>query len=223
MMTKIGMVDSVMALALMAAGIGAGALATQGCSSSSSTGSDAGRDTATSGDYLALCNQSCEKAVTCLAGDAGAAGAQAAAQCMQQCTTQSGTMSAATCTNSAAIISAVRACLAMSCDGYIGCIQSVPPCDGGGGGLGGSSGGGLGGSTGGGTGGSSGNASCSACGKANSCCVALFTAVGQDTTSCSTYSTSSCNAQPAAAQTQLIAACNSVVMSGANAGIAACQ
>jgi hypothetical protein len=215
MMTKIGMVDGVLGLALLAAVVSGGALSTQGCGSSSST--------VGAGDYTALCTQGCQKAVTCFAGDAAGLGDQISAQCMQQCMTQSGMMSGAACTNSATIINGLKACLAMSCDGYLGCVESLPTCQGGGGGLGGSSGGGLGGSTGGGTGGGSGNAGCSACGKANACCIAVFTAVGQSTASCSAYSVSGCNAQPTATQDQLIAACNSLLTSAAGSGIAACQ
>lgn len=185
--------------ALLAAGVSA--VTVQGCGSSSS-----------SGDYMALCNQGCDKTATCLGLDA--------ASCKQQCSSQ--TTMTMSCSNSAAIISAYKGCLAMDCSAFLGCVAGLPPCQSGGG-QGGSSGGGQGGSSGGGTGGSTGNAGCSVCDKANSCCVALFTANQQSTASCAAFSASVCNAQTGTTQTQLISSCNQVIAAGAASNIAACR
>src|SRR5262245_4753632 len=101
-----------------------------------------------SGDNVALCQQACDKALSCIP-DAGAAGQQAATECKQRCAT---TVPTTHCSNEAEIASAARACLQLACDAYLNC--SVPACQstsgtGGSGGNGGTSGGG-------GTGGSSG-------------------------------------------------------------------
>jgi hypothetical protein len=195
MMTKIRKLNVVLVSALVAAGVSA--ITIQGCGSSSP-------------DYTALCNQGCAKVMMCLGSDE--------AMCKQQCTSMT-----TTCTNSAAIASAYQKCVNMTCDTFLTCLGTLPPCQTAGGGQGGSSGGGTGGSSGGGTGGSTGSAGCAACTKANTCCIALFTAAQMPTTSCSAYSASTCNGQDATTQAQTISICNQVVAAGASANIAACR
>ena len=153
-------------------------------------------------DYTALCNQGCAKVKACLMSDE--------AVCKQQCTAMT-----TTCSNAAAIASAYQKCVDMTCETFVGCLGTLPACQ--------TTGGGTGGSAGGGTGGSTGNAGCAACDKAGTCCVAVATAAGQPTTSCSAYSAATCNAQDAATQTQLISICNQLLTAGAANNIAACR
>jgi hypothetical protein len=94
-----------------------------------------------SGDNVALCQQACDKALSCIP-DAGAEAQQAATECKQRCAT---TVPTTHCSNEAEIVSAARACLQLACDAYLNC--SVPACQstsgtGGSGGNGGTSGGG---------------------------------------------------------------------------------
>jgi hypothetical protein len=189
-MTKIRKVSVVLVSALAAAGVGA--VTVQGCGGSSSS------------DYVALCNQACDKTATCFGADAAA--------CKQDCTSRGGTVAA--CGNAAAIKSAYQACVNGTCEAFLTCAATVPACQGSSG-QGGSSGGGIGGST--------GNSGCTVCDKAATCCVAVAGASGQPTTSCAAFSAATCNAQTGTTQTQLIMSCNQILTAGAGAGIAACR
>ncbi len=169
---------------------------TQGCGSDSS-------------DVVAICNQGCDKAAMC-----NPEFAPFIAECKSQCSTQ-GPGGGQRCTNEAAIISAVKSCLAMTCETYLNCVETVPECQGGAAGAGG----GGGGSTGQGGAGGSGAADCSICTKANACCVALQT--GQD---CSSLSAANCTAA-GANQAQFVQACQTIITVGTASGNppAACQ
>lgn len=125
---------------------------TQGCGSS--------RDNA-----VDLCNQGCDKFGMCFTDPAPTA-AQIQ-QCKAGCSSQVGSGGGATCTNEAAIVSAYKSCLGMSCETFLSCLDTIPECQGGAAGSGG------GGSTGQGGGGGTGSASCSICTKANACCMAI--------------------------------------------------
>jgi hypothetical protein len=159
-------------------------------------------------DAVATCNQGCDKAAMC-----DPELAPFVAQCKSLCAMPA--QGGQRCTNEAAIISAASACLKMTCETYLNCLEGVPECQGGGGGAGG----GGGGSTGqGGTGGS-GAGNCSICTKASACCTALGT--GQD---CSALNADSC-AAAGANQATFIQGCQTIIsigMSGANPP-AACQ
>jgi hypothetical protein len=187
---------------LLLATAGAAGLMTTSCGSSSSS------------EIVDLCNQTCTKTGMCFA-DAGAS-SEVVTQCKQQCTNMTGS-NGQSCTNQAQIISAVRSCVAMSnCDAFLSCLESVPDCQGGGGGgLGGASGGGLGGASGGGLGGASGGGSCASCDKAGTCCAALAALTGQPSAACASYSTASCNGMAAAQQSQFAMACDTLLSTGA--------
>ena len=109
-----------------------------------------------SSDPVALCKSGCDKAISLCFADAGVDTATLKASCQSSCTSQSAS-NPKNCTNSSAIISAYNTCLAKTtCDELQSCTASIPACEGGSTGTGGSSGGGTGGATGGGTGGASG-------------------------------------------------------------------
>lgn len=152
-------------------------------------------------DRVALCNQGCDKAGMCIAEATPAVVAQCKSACNMP--SQGGGQR---CTNEAAIISAVKACLAMSCETYANCIETVPPCQGGGGGTSGGAG-----STGqGGSGGGGGSANCAVCTRASACCTALQT--GQD---CSAISADTCNSA-GANQATLIQGCQAILTGAAS-------
>lgn len=95
-------------------------------------------------------------------------------------------------------------------------------------GAGGLAGGGAGGVSGGaggaagGAGGTSG-ADCVACGgKANGCCIALATRLGQDPTQCAGTSEASCLASPASQQPSFAEECQTQLQSGASLGLPQC-
>ena len=181
---------------------------------SQSCGSSSGGNAA---EITDLCNQSCTKTLACFPD--GSAPFDAAT-CKSLCTSMA-TSDGGTCSNQAAIISAAKACLAMSdCTAYLACAQSIPKCNGGSSGQGGSTGGGQGGSTGGGQGGSTGTASCSVCDKAPACCTAVG---GGSASQCAMLSTASCNAQSGAAQTQFVMGCQQILAAGVALNIAACK
>ena len=151
-------------------------------------------------DAVATCNQGCDKLAMC-----NPEFAAFVAECKSQCSMGGAAGSGGQrCTNEAAIASAIKSCLNMTCETYLTCLDGVPDCVGGAGGAGG----GGGGSTGqGGTGGG-GAADCSICTKANACCVALQT--GQD---CSPLSADSC-AAAGASQAQVIQGCQTIITLG---------
>src|SRR5882724_2206697 len=196
-------------LALSGLLLAATAVTATGCGSSSSTPAS---------ELAGLCDQSCNKVVQCI-GDAGAFADQILANCKASCTSPDG--GTQTCTNAAALVPAAKACLAMSdCAAFEACAQSLPACQTGTSGTGGSSGGGQGGSSGGGQGGSSGGAdagaaSCSSCDKAGTCCTALAALGGQSAAQCAAYSTASCNALATAQQSQFASNCVAVLNAGA--------
>jgi hypothetical protein len=202
------------AMSILAAGL---FVAIQGCGSSSS-------------NNTAQCEQACVKVAMCLA-DASASSAMTT--CSMSCSTGAGGASGkTTCSNQAAIDSATQKCLAMSdCTAFIACGQTVPTCQtatGTGGtsgtGTGGTNGGaGHGGGTGGtgGAGGAGSTATCSICDKANSCCMAIATSLGQPTTSC-TLSTATCNSS-GANSAAYASSCQTALTDGAALGLSACQ
>jgi hypothetical protein len=170
----------------------------QGCGSSSS-----------SGDNVALCQKTCDKALECTP-DAGSIGQQAATQCKMNCTTQ---VPNTHCSNESAIASALNACLPMACDAYLNCLTTtVPDCQS-------TTGtGGNGGTTGNGGAGGSGGGDCSVCTKADACCTALASG-----TACNLKTM--CDSAGADAKPSYISACQSVLdtVAGNPQAPAACQ
>ncbi len=202
---------SLVAGSLFVVGLAAGINA--GCGSSSS-----------SSDAQGLCNQACDKEISC--NPNAAAIGLTKATCMSECMKASNTTS---CPNASAIAADFQTCLNMSdCTAFQACVEEVPECTSAG--NGGSSGTQTGGSSGTGTGGagghtttstgaagSGGTADCSVCDKAGACCTAF--GAGTD---CSSISASMCNA--AGGQSANIAAeCQALLQAGATANIAACK
>lgn len=204
---------SLMAGSLFVVGLAAGT--NVGCGSSS--------------DNVSLCNQTCEKEISCL-GDAAATFGLTKASCMSECMKAN---NSSTCTNASTIASDFQACLKMSdCTDFDNCIQAVPECTGAANGgssgthTGGSSGtgsGAAGGHATGGTTGAAGNggtADCSVCSKASACCAAEAALSGQSAASCSALSVAKCNAGDT---TSTAANCQTIVQAGAALSLPACQ
>lgn len=178
-----------------------------------------------SSDNVSVCNQVCDKEVTCL-GDAGAQFGITKSECMTQCAQANNTTS---CPNASTIAADLQACLKQSdCTAFQACIEAAPDCTSSGTGgsagthTGGASGTGAGNAgghaTGGTTGaaGSGGAADCSVCDKASACC----TAAGGGA-ACASYSAATCNSSGAAAS--YASACQQFLTAAAGSGNAACQ
>jgi hypothetical protein len=149
-------------------------------------------------DPRALCNQTCDKLAMCSPDLA-----PFLADCKAQCSMSS--TGGQRCTNEAAMVSAFKACLAMTCENFLTC--EIPDCQGGAGGTGGG-----GGSTGQGGAGGAVAGDCSVCTKAASCCNAL---PNSNPTDCAMLSAANCTAA-GANQAQYIQACQLVITGGAS-------
>ncbi|HVY38692.1 MAG TPA: hypothetical protein VHM31_12175 [Polyangia bacterium] len=185
-------------------------------------GTNAGCGSSSSSDAEGLCNQACDKEISC--NPNAAAIGLTKATCMSECMKANNTSS---CPNASAIAADFQACLKMSdCTAFQACVEEVPDCTSGG--TGGSSGTHTGGTSGTGTGGaggrgtttgaagSGGTADCTVCDKATACC----TAVGGGA-ACSSYSAATCSASGAAAT--YASACQQFLTAAAASGNAACQ
>jgi hypothetical protein len=181
-----------------------------------------------SGSSTPSCMESCVKALMCEV-DASTASADTlcSASCAQGAAGSSG--QGTKCTNQSAIDSAGSSCFSMSdCTAFNNCLKNIPPCqmagtggtngaagtNGSAGKSGGAGASGAAGSTG--AGGAGATADCSVCDKANTCCQALAALVGQSTASC-TYSTATCNGEPASAQPSYANVCQTILTDGAAA------
>jgi hypothetical protein len=177
-----------------------------------------------SSDPVALCNQLCNKGVSCEL-DGGAEPAASMTQCMTSC------MAAAHCSNQSQLVSAANACLAKpACADFVACTAVLPDCQsttgsgGAGAAMGGTNGGGAGTNGSGGSTGSGGMgaASCASCDKAATCCAAIAALAGGSAADCTAYSTSMCSTagQDMAAEAS---ACSQILAGGAAANVAACK
>jgi hypothetical protein len=184
--------------------------ALQSCGSSSSS------------DTTAVCNQFCNREVSCTEADGGPSSAAAMAQCTSSCAAQK-------CTNDSELVSAANTCLAKSsCTAFVACAATEPQCQmstSGSGGTGAATGGTNGGGAGTtGSGGTTGTGSCADCDKAAACCAAIATMAGLSSSAagCDAYSTSMCNTsgQDQSLEAQ---ACTALLQAGAAENIAACK
>lgn len=204
---------SMMAGCLFAVGVVAGVIG--GCSSSGSS------------DYVGICEQLCNKEISCL-GDASAGLGLSASVCMSECMSQANT---ANCPNASQVAAGAQACLGKSdCTQFMACVDAAPQCTSGGA-TGGTSGTGTGGTTGsaghaGGTGGttggagSGGTADCSVCTTfvSSGCCAALATKEGQSSASCSQIA-AACTASPSST----VSSCQAGMSAGAALSVAGCS
>jgi hypothetical protein len=177
-------------------------VASQGCGSSSS------------GNFLAACENTCNKEAAC----EGYTAAYSTPICMSSCEDDNRTLNAQTCPNLAMKVSMLDACNAMpNCAKFEACVYAIPAC--GTSGSGGSNG--SGGSSG--TGGS-GGADCSTCAHSHTCCLATDVQFGiPDGAGCEDYTEAQCTSLSGSAQTQYIATCSNELLAGQNLYVAACQ
>jgi hypothetical protein len=182
------------------------------------------------GGTKALCDDFCNKGVSCIPDASAAMTDPILAQCKQTCTTNTGTQ----CTNSSAIIAAAKACLDVTCDQLEACSETIPECQGGGGGSGGGSGSGGASGTGGtngsggtnGTGGSGGTGAWSCAEDLTSGCGCTRSSGGTQTTCAGTWSC--CSLSGSGASETCICSnlatdpCNSFVSGGNGTKVSTC-
>jgi hypothetical protein len=220
-------------LSTVIAGLASLALTSQGCGGGSSSGTDGGAGASGSSGAAGspggaataqqICNSLCDKYDSC-----GLLQGLPVATCKQACTSSgaggsTGGTSSMSCPNLTAAQATAKfnQCLAGACDTFLTCVENICPSGAGGStGTGGTHG--AGGSTGSGgshgAGGTTGSGDCATtCAKAGTCCTALFALTGGDGSQCSVYATTC-----ASASAQALQACQTVLSSGATAGVAAC-
>ncbi len=96
---------------------------TIGCGGGGSSSSD---------NPVALCMQGCDKTVSLCYADGGTSASSIKNQCASSCSSTGGSTSQQTCSNSNAIISAYKGCLAKTtCNDLMSCVTMIPPCEGG--------------------------------------------------------------------------------------------
>jgi hypothetical protein len=193
-----------------------------------------------------ICSSECNKFDSC-----GQLGGLPAATCTSLCTASAtgaagsgGGPSPDSCNMTPEQIKAkLDQCTAGTCDAFSGCVDAI--CPGGNGAAGASGAAGARGTAGAsgaagasgtagasgaagasgtagasGAAGASGGGDCAAtCGKAHSCCAALYILVGQSGSACNVYTTKCTTEDPATA----LGECQTVLATGSQAGISACQ